>query len=52
VSSSCFPKFARNSNTGGDVATESRSQYQTAVNRIYHDAAHPSHMLLPIIERA
>jgi uncharacterized protein len=51
VSSSCFPKFARNSNTGGDVATESRDQYQSAINRLYHDAAHPSHLLLPIIER-
>ena len=51
VSSSCFPKFARNSNTGGEIATESSDQYQTAINRIYHDAAHPSHLLLPIIER-
>ncbi len=51
VSSSCFPKFARNSNTGGNVATESREQYQVAVNRVYHDADHPSHILLPIIER-
>lgn len=52
VSSSCFPKFARNSNTGGNVATESREQYQVAVNRIYHDADHPSNLLLPLIERA
>jgi putative CocE/NonD family hydrolase len=52
VSSSCFPKFARNSNTGGNVAMESPEQYQVAVNRIYHDANHPSHLLLPIIERA
>ena len=52
VSSSCFPKFARNSNTGGTVATEGREEYQVAVNRIYHDADHPSHLLLPIIERA
>lgn len=51
VSSSCFPKFARNSNTGGEIATESSDQYQTAINRIYHDAVHPSHLLLPIIER-
>jgi len=51
VSSSCFPKFARNSNTGGNVAMESREEYQVAVNRIYHDAEHPSHILLPIIER-
>lgn len=51
VSSSCFPKFARNSNTGGEIATENSDQYQTAINRIYHDAVHPSHLLLPIIER-
>ena len=51
VSSSCFPKFARNSNTGGDVAHASRHEYQVAVNRLYHDPAHPSHILLPIIER-
>ncbi|MFN8487580.1 MAG: CocE/NonD family hydrolase [Caldilineaceae bacterium] len=50
VSSSCFPKFARNSNTGGDVATEPSEQYQTAVNHIYHTADYPSHVLLPIIE--
>jgi uncharacterized protein len=51
VSSSCFPKFARNSNTGGDVARERCEQYQSAVNRLYHDGARPSHILLPIIER-
>jgi len=51
VSSSCFPKFARNSNTGGEIATESCDQYQTAINHIFHDAARPSHVLLPIIER-
>ena len=51
VSSSCFPKFARNSNSGGDVASEGREQYQSAVNHIHHDAAHPSHILLPLIER-
>lgn len=39
-------------NTGGNVATEGRDQYQAAVNRSYHDADHPSHILLPIIERA
>lgn len=51
VSSSCFPKFARNSNTGGDVATAGQEQYQPAANRIYHDADHPSYILLPLIER-
>jgi putative CocE/NonD family hydrolase len=51
VSSSNFPRFDRNSNTGGVIASESAEQYRTAVNRIFHDAAHPSHLLLPIIER-
>lgn len=51
ISSSCFPKFARNSNTGRDVAGESAEDYQLAVNHIHHDTAHPSHILLPIISR-
>lgn len=51
VSSSNFPRFDRNSNTGGIIANETRDQYQPAINRIYHDTAHPSHLILPIIER-
>jgi putative CocE/NonD family hydrolase len=51
VSSSNFPRFDRNSNTGGEIASESVSQYRPAINRIFHDAAHPSHLILPIIER-
>jgi predicted acyl esterase len=51
VASSNFPKFDRNSNTGGDITTESADQYQPAVNRILHDRDHPSRLILPIIER-
>lgn len=51
VSSSNFPRFERNSNTGGDIIHETMDQYTSADNRIFHDAAHPSHMILPIIER-
>jgi len=51
VSSSNFPRFDRNSNTGGVIAQEAASQYRPAINRIFHDAAHPSHLILPIIER-
>lgn len=51
VSSSCFPKFARNSNSGGDVASEGPEAYRPAENRIYHDSLRPSHLLLPVIER-
>jgi putative CocE/NonD family hydrolase len=51
VSSSNFPRFDRNSNTGGDIIRETADHYQPAINRIFHDAAHPSHLILPIIER-
>lgn len=51
VSSSNFPRFDRNSNTGGDLVTETADQYRPAINRIFHDANHPSHLMLPIIER-
>lgn len=51
VSSSNFPKYSRNSNTGGIIAKESAEQYRTAVNQILHDREHPSHLILPIIKR-
>jgi uncharacterized protein len=51
VSSSNFPRFDRNSNTGGEIAREAASDYRPAINRIFHDAAHPSRLILPIIER-
>lgn len=51
VSSSNFPRFDRNSNTGGDIAVEPAEGYQPAINRIFHDADHPSRLVLPVIER-
>jgi len=51
VSSSNFPRFDRNTNTGGTIEKETEKDFVQAVNRIYHDAAHPSHLILPIIER-
>ena len=51
VSSSNFPRFDRNSNTGGTIETETEKDFVQAVNRIYHDSAHSSHLILPIIER-
>ena len=51
VSSSNFPRFGRNSNTGGDVAHEAPEAYQSAINRVFHTASHPSRLILPIIER-
>lgn len=51
VSSSNFPRFDRNSNTGGTIARESEASFRVATNEIWHDAAHASHLLLPIIDR-
>jgi putative CocE/NonD family hydrolase len=51
VSSSNFPHFDRNSNTGGDITSETAGQYRPAINRVFHDAVHPSRLVLPIIER-
>ena len=47
VSSSNFPRFDRNLNTGERAATS--AQWATATNTILHDAAHPSALLLPAV---
>ncbi|MGC3970897.1 MAG: CocE/NonD family hydrolase [Pirellulales bacterium] len=47
VSSSNFPRFDVNPNTGEPLAQHRR--VQTAVNTIYHDATRPSHIVLPIV---
>jgi uncharacterized protein len=51
VSSSSFPRLARNTNTGGEMASECLELSVPAVNRIFHDQQHPSHLILPIIDR-
>ena len=49
VSSSNFPRFDRNLNTGQPAATSSK--FVKATNTVYHDAAHPSALILPIVPR-
>lgn len=51
ISSSNFPRFDRNTNTGGVIATEAVADSVVAVNTVLHDAAHPSHLILPVIDR-
>lgn len=51
ISSSNFPRQDRNSNTGGDIATEILSDYRPAINRVFHDTQHPSRLILPVIDR-
>jgi len=47
VSSSNFPRFDRNLNTGESAATSAK--WASATNTILHDAAHPSALLLPVV---
>jgi hypothetical protein len=49
VSSSLFPKYDRNLNTGGN--NERDSTFVVAHQKLLHDAAHPSHLVLPVIPR-
>jgi len=51
VSSSNFPRYDRNSNTGGVITAESADQVTVAVNRILHGPEHPSRLILPVIRR-
>jgi uncharacterized protein len=46
VSSSNFPRFDRNLNTGADQATS--RQFVSATNTILHDAEHPSALVVPV----
>lgn len=47
IASAAFPKYDRNLNTGEDLGTGTRME--RAEQRIYHDAEHPSAIVLPII---
>jgi putative CocE/NonD family hydrolase len=47
VSSSNFPRFDSNLNTGADQATS--REFVSATNTILHDAEHPSALLVPVI---
>ena len=47
VSSSNFPRFDRNLNTGADQATS--REFVSATNTILHDAEHPSALSVPVI---
>ncbi len=49
VSSSNFPRFDRNTNTGGCVAED--AGFRPAMQTILHNTQHPSHITLPIVPR-
>ena len=49
ISSSNFPRFDRNPNTGHEFGMDAETAKATQI--IYHNATHPSHILLPRIPR-
>ncbi|MCP4299654.1 MAG: hypothetical protein GY783_03650, partial [Gammaproteobacteria bacterium] len=48
VSSSNFPRFTRNLNTGGNNFDE--TEWLIADNKIHHSKEHPSHIVLPVVD--
>jgi putative CocE/NonD family hydrolase len=48
ISSSNFPRFDVNPNTGEPIGRHTRTQ--KAVNSVYTDRAHRSHIVLPIVQ--
>jgi uncharacterized protein len=49
VTSSSFPRFDPNANTGAEVGTDTADDLRPACQTIFHDAARPSHVLLPVV---
>lgn len=50
ISSSNFPRFDRNTNTGGLIATDTANI--VAMNTVLHDRRYPSQVILPVIHRS
>ncbi|HEY6224104.1 MAG TPA: CocE/NonD family hydrolase [Gemmatimonadales bacterium] len=49
IASALFPKYDRNLNTGGN--NERDTTFVVAHQRVLHDPAHPSHVVLPVVPR-
>jgi len=49
ISSSNFPKYDRNLNTGGVLYKE--ATWTVAQNTVYHDADNPSYIMLPVVPK-
>ena len=49
ISSSNFPRFDRNPNTGAALGVDSK--LEKAKQTVYHNSTYPSHMVLPLIPR-
>jgi hypothetical protein len=51
VMSSNYPRYTRNTNTGGLIAEETEADMIVAVNRVHHGPAQRSRLVLPVISR-
>ncbi len=51
VTSSSFPRFDANANTGAPIGSDPPRALRPAHQTILHSDAHPSHILLPVIPR-
>ncbi len=49
ISSSNFPRFDRNTNTGGPIGKE--DSFVSALQTVFHTSEHPSHVTLPLVPR-
>jgi len=49
ISSSNYPRFDRNTNTGEPIGTD--SSFVPALQTIYHTSEYPSHVILPVVPR-
>jgi hypothetical protein len=49
ISSSAFPKFDRNLNTGGPIGKEKEGV--VAEQTVYHDRERPSRVVIPVVPR-
>jgi uncharacterized protein len=51
VTSSSFPRFDRNPNTGHALGVDGPDELRPASQSVFHDPQRPSHILLPVIPR-
>jgi putative CocE/NonD family hydrolase len=49
ISSSSFPKWDRNPNTGHELGQD--SVLETAQQKVFHENRYPSHIVLPVVQR-
>ena len=51
ITSSSFPFINPNANSGKPIGEDTNEDLNPALQRIFHDAERPSHIVLPIIPR-